>query len=314
VLYTSTEVPVAIPDDAPLSPATSTLTVANDGLLADIAVEVSVTHPFVNDLALDLQSPHGRTNLSFHNGGSGENYTRTVFADSGATSTVTASAPFTGVYRPEDPFRWIYGSPLRGNYQLRVGDGFADDTGSITSFAVATCECRGACEFGPAACQNGLDDDGDTFVDCDDSACAAEEVCTNRTEYACSDGVDNDGNGQTDCDDPACSWACTTLGPGCTGSDRLFVYGARDLPLAIPTATGAQLVTPVTASASGLLVGAAVRFDVTHTFVSDLTLVLTSPRGTVLVLADNNGGGGEDYTNTILVDSGPGTIGTVGYI
>jgi subtilisin-like proprotein convertase family protein len=61
------------------------------------------------------------------------------------------------------------------------------------------------------------------------------------------------------------------------------------------------------------LVGAAVRFDVTHTFVSDLTLVLTSPRGTVLVLADNNGGGGEDYTNTILVDSGPGTIGTVGY-
>ena len=51
-------------------------------------------------------------------------------------------------------------------------------------------------------CDNQLDDDGDGYVDCDDSdcdfdvACEAVEVCTN--------GVDDDGDGDVDCADLDC--------------------------------------------------------------------------------------------------------------
>ena len=51
-------------------------------------------------------------------------------------------------------------------------------------------------------CSDGLDDDFDGDVDCDDfdgnqdSACAVNEICNN--------GIDDDNNGFADCNDPYC--------------------------------------------------------------------------------------------------------------
>jgi len=75
---------------------------------------------------------------------------------------------------------------------------------------------------GNEVCDNGLDDDGNGLVDCDDSACdsdagclAAVPGCEPRREY-CEDDVDNDGNGSTDCDDPCCAAFCFARDcPGC---------------------------------------------------------------------------------------------------
>ncbi|MGR3310440.1 MAG: SBBP repeat-containing protein, partial [Candidatus Brocadiales bacterium] len=47
-------------------------------------------------------------------------------------------------------------------------------------------------------CTNGLDDDGDGLVDCNDTDCPP---CTPE---ACNDGIDNDGDGLVDLDDPDC--------------------------------------------------------------------------------------------------------------
>ncbi|WP_373048769.1 hypothetical protein [Vulgatibacter sp.] len=52
-------------------------------------------------------------------------------------------------------------------------------------------------------CTNGLDDDGDGFVDCADLDC--EQTC--QLEI-CTNGIDDDGNGKIDCDDPDCFWEC----------------------------------------------------------------------------------------------------------
>ncbi|MCD6500040.1 MAG: hypothetical protein J7M25_17245 [Deltaproteobacteria bacterium] len=50
-----------------------------------------------------------------------------------------------------------------------------------------------------ASCQDGLDNDGDGFTDCDDPDCWHSEACQ------CNDGEDNDDDGLTDCDDPDCT-------------------------------------------------------------------------------------------------------------
>ncbi|MFH2009389.1 MAG: hypothetical protein ABI333_22550 [bacterium] len=53
-------------------------------------------------------------------------------------------------------------------------------------------------------CDNGVDDDGDGQIDCDDSDCQLTQVCNRDTELACKDGQDNDHDGLIDCQDPDC--------------------------------------------------------------------------------------------------------------
>lgn len=59
-------------------------------------------------------------------------------------------------------------------------------------------------------CTDGVDDDLDGLIDCDDSDCLVDEACTMVALYAvispedCTDGDDNDGDGWTDCDDEDC--------------------------------------------------------------------------------------------------------------
>jgi len=73
-------------------------------------------------------------------------------------------------------------------------DGYQDAT-SLFDLAVA-------CEPGEV-CNNGVDDDGDGLVDCDDPSCFGQTSCT--SEANCGDGQDNDADGSTDCADSDCS-------------------------------------------------------------------------------------------------------------
>ena len=67
------------------------------------------------------------------------------------------------------------------------------------------------------ACMDGLDNDGNGFVDCGDFGCSMSmdqailDYCamqpTEDTLEACMDGIDNDCNGFRDCDDFSCSMA-----------------------------------------------------------------------------------------------------------
>ncbi len=56
-------------------------------------------------------------------------------------------------------------------------------------------------------CDDGEDNDGNGFTDCDDFACIGNEACPAKVENSdelCSDGADNDSDGLTDCQDPSC--------------------------------------------------------------------------------------------------------------
>ena len=73
-------------------------------------------------------------------------------------------------------------------------------------------------------CKDGLDNDGDTYIDCSDRSCRSADAwdavnqrhpCQESFEPSdsaavingiCSDGKDNDGDGFTDCDDWDCAW------------------------------------------------------------------------------------------------------------
>jgi len=69
-------------------------------------------------------------------------------------------------------------------------------------------------------CDDKVDNDGDSVMDCGDSDCAAQPYCKSdgkpETGNArCSDWVDNDGDGQIDCEDKECQLSSITV---CNGS------------------------------------------------------------------------------------------------
>lgn len=66
------------------------------------------------------------------------------------------------------------------------------------------------------ACSDGIDNDGNGLIDCDDPGCKTkgtpealgpgDTVCPDKENniYVCADGKDNDGNGYVDCEDNSC--------------------------------------------------------------------------------------------------------------
>jgi hypothetical protein len=58
-------------------------------------------------------------------------------------------------------------------------------------------------------CADGVDDDGDQLIDCDDPDCGVDPRCA---EQDCRDGVDSDADGVVDCADTDC-WGSHSCGP-----------------------------------------------------------------------------------------------------
>ena len=91
------------------------------------------------------------------------------------------------------------------------------------------------CDF-EYGCADGIDDDGDGLVDCEDPDCADQPACNPVDVEVCDDTIDNDGDGATDCDDLDCE-----ADPFCTLACRDDSYEQNDTML-----TGSSLVAPAT--------------------------------------------------------------------
>ena len=79
-------------------------------------------------------------------------------------------------------------------------------------------ECTAFCV---EQCGDAVDNDGDGAIDCDDDDCSSLETCLSSYDDdtgvllgSCLSGLDEDENGLTDCDDPSCA-----SGEACQGDD-----------------------------------------------------------------------------------------------
>ncbi len=95
----------------------------------------------------------------------------------------------------------------RDDYEI-CDNGVDDDADGLID--CEDTDCASACTTGEV-CDNGVDDDDDGLADCDDPECAS--ACT--TGEVCDNGVDDDGDGAVDCADSECSWD-----PACHGRER----------------------------------------------------------------------------------------------
>jgi subtilisin-like proprotein convertase family protein len=134
--------PASIPD---LSAITSALTLTPTDMIADLDVTLNLTHTFDSNLVITLTAPFSRSvRLVAGRGGSGSNFTNTVFDDEAATSVVSGSAPFSGRFRPEQTLAHFDGYSPQGLWTLAIADGVGGDTGRLLSWGITATLNSGA--------------------------------------------------------------------------------------------------------------------------------------------------------------------------
>ncbi len=108
------------------NPGNSVSTISVSGItdyLLDIQVKLNIQHAFDSDLRVFLVAPSGRMTRLFANiGGSGDNFTNTVFDNVASTSIRAGVPPFAGTFRPEEQLYLAGGESLNGTWSLVIED------------------------------------------------------------------------------------------------------------------------------------------------------------------------------------------------
>lgn len=123
---------------ADIGSATSTIAVSGlYGMVQDIDVEVNIDHANAAQLVLVLIAPDNTiVTLANRNGGSGTNFTGTVFDQQAAASIATGAPPFTGSYQPVSSLAALNGRNPTGNWRLLVNDGLSGATGTLLNWSL----------------------------------------------------------------------------------------------------------------------------------------------------------------------------------
>ena len=129
VHYVSPNVPLDIVDNTTI---TSELEILDEGSVADLNVELDITHTFDADLDVFLIAPDGtRVELFTDVGGSGENFTGTILDADADVIIANGGAPFTGSFQPEGDLTAVEGMSITGIWTLEITDDAGGDTGTL---------------------------------------------------------------------------------------------------------------------------------------------------------------------------------------
>lgn len=123
-------VPLAIVDrDVTLS---EIVVPAENSIITDVNVTLTLEHSFIPDLDVFLVSPQGTRVELFTDLGSNEsNMTNTVFDDEAAVRIVDGSAPFTGRFIAEELLSKLDGENPSGRWTLEISDDNITDSGIL---------------------------------------------------------------------------------------------------------------------------------------------------------------------------------------
>ena len=130
----------AAPDDTRGWMADAIINVADNLIIHDLDVGINLTHTNVFDLQIFLQSPAGtKLCLNMYNLDEyfeGANYTNIIFDDEAEIPIEQGEPPFTGRFRPLEPYRlsaFDYENSF-GPWRLQIYDAWEWDTGTLDSF------------------------------------------------------------------------------------------------------------------------------------------------------------------------------------
>jgi subtilisin-like proprotein convertase family protein len=327
----SDDVPAPILD---LSVTESTLTVTGlPDSIVDIDVSLDITHTYDGDLEITLISPSGRrVTLVANVGGSGEDFTGTVFDDEAADDIDDGVPPFGGVFRPQQALSLFDGEDPNGTWTLEVDDQTGVDEGSLNSWSVlittgeraTVTDAEGRYRFDDLAAgeyhvvevpQDGwfqsypLPPGTHTVEVVPGQELTGVDFGNHQAFVGGIVWNDRNGDGEKSADEPPL--------PGWTvfideNGNGLLDDGPKDFV----SADGPQeivdfLLTTSTIDVDGLgaILDVNVTLDILHNYAADVEVFLVSPDGTRVELFTDVGGNSQHFTQTTLDDEADVDIG-----
>ncbi|PQB05323.1 proprotein convertase P-domain-containing protein [Aureitalea marina] len=187
----------AIPDSDPAG-ITDVINIAEDQTLNNLTVDLNITHTWVGDLIVTLQSPEGTTvtlvdRIGADGGGFGcSDADLDVTIDDTAASPLedacTGGGPITGTFTGIDALSAFNGENAQGDWILTVSDNAGGDTGEITSWGINYLTPPTTTEVIIE-----LDENGEAEIDAFDIISSVDEACGISTsavdidEFTCAD-------------------------------------------------------------------------------------------------------------------------------
>jgi subtilisin-like proprotein convertase family protein len=118
----------------------SVISVTNDIIISDVNVTINLNHTWDGDIEIKLVGPDNtEVMLSNLNGGSGDNYTNTIFDSSASTSIASGTPPFTGTFSPDGNLDDYNGLSSVGDWKLVVTDRADGDAGTLLDWTIQLC-------------------------------------------------------------------------------------------------------------------------------------------------------------------------------
>ena len=105
--------------------------------LVDVEITIdSVLHPSVSDLEFYLTHNGITDTFIYQSSCNGENFFNTTLSDMGANSISSGSAPYTGIYTPDQPLSMFAGMDPTGEWTLGIYDGMVGNTGQFKGWGL----------------------------------------------------------------------------------------------------------------------------------------------------------------------------------
>jgi gliding motility-associated-like protein len=103
------------------------------------SVCIDANHQWMDDMDVYLIAPDGQfLELTTDNGGFVQpGYVSTCFTPTATTPITAGTPPYTGAFLPEEPFSKLYGSPVNGQWQLRIIDDVAFVNGTLFRWSIS---------------------------------------------------------------------------------------------------------------------------------------------------------------------------------
>ena len=140
--YTSDNIPVNLNDATSAREGVTEvkINVLDNLKIIDLDLELSIDHSYIQDLTIMLISPEGDEVILTKNlGGTGINYTNTIFDSESPNPIQNGAPPFTGIYKPIGNLKDFYNLNSGGEWTLRIIDQYPIDTGTLKFLALKLC-------------------------------------------------------------------------------------------------------------------------------------------------------------------------------